>query len=182
MQLCYLSRADIRDLKRDLRILVATNGTLTRVLEVITGEEIAVEIIDQRTHPTSLDFPEFRGPAIGSVVQRRIRLVGERSGTPYVAAESLIAEDDLPTDVRRILAETERPIGEVMLASGMETFKEAAEVWLANVPYWARADDKRGAPVVARRYRTIAANVPIMSITEYFLCGTRTPGQRNSGR
>ncbi|MCV7170353.1 DUF98 domain-containing protein [Mycobacterium manitobense] len=182
MQLCYLSRADIRDLKRDLRILVATNGTLTRVLEVITGEEIAVEIIDQRRHPTSLDFPEFRGSAIGSVVQRRIKLVGRRSGTPFVAAESLIAEDDLPTDVRRILAETKRPIGEVMLASGMETFKEAAEVWLAGVPAWARPDDGRDAPVVARRYRTIASNVPIMSITEYFLCGGRSAIHRHSLR
>ncbi|MCP9271541.1 chorismate--pyruvate lyase family protein [Mycolicibacterium arenosum] len=179
---CRLSAADIKDLKRDLRILLATNGTLTRILEVMADEEIGVEIVDQRTHPMSPDLPGFPASPFGRVVQRRIKLVGRITGAPFVAADSLIAEDRLPVAVRRVFAETNRPIGEVLLASGMETFKEAAEMWLADVPDWVSDDDGRDAQVVARRYRTIAAGVPVMSITEYFLCGARPRVRRNGSR
>ncbi|MGB8206603.1 MAG: chorismate--pyruvate lyase, partial [Mycobacterium sp.] len=37
MTACFLSDEDIRKLDRDLRILIATNGTLSRILTVVAN-------------------------------------------------------------------------------------------------------------------------------------------------
>ena len=47
---CILSGGEIRKLNRDLRILIATNGTLTRILSVVANDEIVVQIIKQQIH------------------------------------------------------------------------------------------------------------------------------------
>jgi len=48
---CILSDEEIRKLNRDLRILIATNGALTRILNVVADDEIVVQIIKQQIHP-----------------------------------------------------------------------------------------------------------------------------------
>jgi chorismate--pyruvate lyase len=176
-ELCYdneigeLSKMELCDLDRDLRILIATNGTLTRILEVMSDEEIRVEIIDQGMSHDSLEIPEFRDLPSGRVLRRQILLMGRSSGVPFVAAESLIATDYLPTAIRKTLAETDRPIGEVILSSGLETFKDPAKVWVADMPGWVprTSDLNSRSKVVARRYRQIAGGLPILLITEFFL-------------
>jgi chorismate lyase len=47
---CFLAGEELHQLNRDLRILIATNGTLTRILGVVTGEEIVVQIVEQQLH------------------------------------------------------------------------------------------------------------------------------------
>jgi chorismate--pyruvate lyase len=47
---CFLTAADICKLNRDLRLLIGTNGTLTRILGIVADEEIFVQIINQKIH------------------------------------------------------------------------------------------------------------------------------------
>ncbi len=44
---CFLSDQS-RKLNRDLRILMAANGTLTRVLNIVADDEVIVQIVKQR--------------------------------------------------------------------------------------------------------------------------------------
>ena len=166
-----LSKERIGKLNRDLRILVATNGTLTRILNVLANEEIVVQIIKQEIHADTSKIPELQNLSIGRILQRDILLKGRNSGIAFVAAESLVAVDLLPPEITSTLLETTRPIGETMAASCIETFKEEAEVWSGGSPDWLAQDgyhlSRKG--VIARRYRNIAGGNPVMIITEYFL-------------
>jgi chorismate lyase len=168
---CVLPDDEIAKLDRDLRILIASNGTLTRVLGIVANDEIVVQIVDQQVHRIAPKITGLEQPPRGRVLQRQILLKGRRSGHPFVAAESLIAIDLLPPAIMTSLTRTEHPIGEVIAASCLETFKETAKVWIGEPPGWlALAGYQSPEPrIVARQYRVIAGGQPAMIITEYFL-------------
>ena len=63
-----LSVDEIRELSRDLRILLATNGTLTRILNVVADEEIVVHIVDQRVHHIAPKVPDLQELPLGRVL------------------------------------------------------------------------------------------------------------------
>ena len=166
---CFLAGEEIHRLNRDLRILVATNGTLTRILGVVADEEIVVQIIEQQIH--SWETAESRQPSAGRTLRRRVLLNGGESGRRFVAAESLIAVDLLPDAISALLTSTQCPIGEIMAAGCLETFKEPAEVWTGEPPDWlVTAESHTLLPrIVGRRYRIIMGGQPVMTVTEYFL-------------
>jgi chorismate-pyruvate lyase len=167
----FLLDHEIRKLSRDLRILIACNGTLTRTLGIVADDEIVVQIVEQQLHGVAPSMPGLEQLPSGRVLQRRILLKGRSSGHPYVAAESLIAVDVLPPAIMKSLTNTEHPIGEIMAASCLESFKEAAEVWRGQPPGWlARAHYQNTQQrIVGRRYRVIAGGQPVIVINEYFL-------------
>ena len=168
---CFLREDEIRKLDRDLRILIASDGTLTRILGIVADDEVVVQIVEQHVHAAAPQISGLEQLPGGRILQRRILLNGRSSGRSFVAAESLVAVDLLPAAITTTLLETERPIGEIMAASALETFKEAADVWIGRPPDWlALAGYQTSAPtIVARRYRVISDGQPAIIITEYFL-------------
>jgi chorismate lyase len=167
----FLRDDEIRKLNRDLRILIASNGTLTRVLGMVANDEIVVQIVEQQVHDRAPTIPGVDDLPSGRVLRRQILLKGRSSGQAFVAAESLIAIDLLPPAIMTTLTTTERPIGEVIDASRLETFKEAAKVWIGQPPGWlALAGYQNSEPrIAARRYRVISGGQTVLIITEYFL-------------
>jgi chorismate--pyruvate lyase len=172
---CFMPEDDIRRLDRDLRILIACNGTLTRILGIVADEEIVVDIVDQQFRGDSPWVPASGPQLNGRVLQRRVFLKGRSSGQAFVAAESLVAVDLLPPAIATRLMNTDHPIGEVMAASSLESFKEAAEVWNGPPPTWlGAAGYQHPEPsIVGRRYRVITGGQPAIVITEYFLRPSR---------
>ena len=168
---CFLPDDEIRKLNRDLRILIASNGTLTRILGIVANDEIVVEIVEQQVHDMAPRISGLEQLPSGRVLQRQILLKGRSSGHPFVAAESLIGIDLLPPAITTSLTETERPIGEVMAASCLESFKEEAKVWIGQPPGWLGLAGYQNseARIVARRYSVISGGQPVIIITEYFL-------------
>lgn len=166
---CFLAGEDIHQFNRDLRILIATNGTLTRILGVVTDDEIVVQIIEQQLH--SCDIAGWEQLQGSRILQRRILLNGRDSGRRFVGAESLIAIDLLPGSIAADLMTTNSPIGEIMAASRLETFKEPADVWIAEPPDWLAAATRQTSPpkTVGRRYRILIGGRPAIIVTEYFL-------------
>jgi chorismate-pyruvate lyase len=174
----FLSDEDIRRLNRDLRILIATDGTLTRMLNIVANDEIVLQVIKQKICPIAQTAHESMQLPSGRVLQRHILLRGRRSGTAYVAAESLIAIDLLPPSIVTSLTTTDLTIGEIMVSSRLETFKETATVWNGALPDWVgndRSQDSQSG-TVARRYRVIAEGLPAIVITEYFLQNVLSDG------
>src|ERR1700761_6757251 len=127
---------DMRKLNRDLRILIASNGTLTRILGIVANDEIVVQIVGQQVHDMAPRISGLEQLPTGRFLQRRILLKGRSSGHAFIAAESLLAIDLLPPAITASLTKTERPIGEVVAASCLETFKEEAKVWIGPPPGW----------------------------------------------
>lgn len=110
---CFLSDQEIRKLNRDLRILIAANGTLTRVLNIVADDEVIVQIVKQRIHDVSPKLSEFEQlgqVGVGRVLQRYIILKGRNSEHLFVAAESLIAIDRLPAAIITRLTQTNDPL------------------------------------------------------------------------
>ena len=167
----FLPDDEIRKLGRDLRILIACNGTLTRVLGIVADDEIVVEIVEQQVHSVAPEIPHVGKLPDSRILQRRILLKGRNSDRAFIAAETLVAVDLLPPAITNTLLETHRPIGEVMAASCLETFKEAADVWVGPHPDWLALAGYQNVEsrIVARRYRVIADGQPAIIITEYFL-------------
>ncbi|SON58608.1 Chorismate pyruvate-lyase [Mycobacterium simulans] len=164
-----LVEEELRELSRDLRMLIATNGTLTGILGVVTDDDIDVEIIEQDSHSTAPKTADCEQLPTGRTVQRRFLLKGRRSGHPFVAVEALIAVDLLPPALATSLTTTNRPLCELMIRSGIETYRETAKVWMAELPVWAiSGEDQDSLPAVARRYRTFIGRQPTLTITEYF--------------
>ena len=168
---CFLRDDEIQELNRDLRILISCNGTLTRTLGIVADDDIVVQIVEQQVQEAASRMPDLDQLPSGRLLQRRIFLKGRSSGHPLIAAESLVAVDSLPPAITTSLTETELPIGEIMAASCLETFKEAAKVWIGPPPGWlAVAGYQSPEPrIVGRRYRVIADGQPVIIITEYFL-------------
>jgi chorismate lyase len=167
----FLPDGEIQKLNRDLRILIACNGTLTRTLGIVANDEIVVQIVEQQVQSMASTMPDFEQLPSGRVLQRRIFLNGRSSGHSFVAAESLVAIDLLPPAITTSLTKTHRPIGEIMAASCLETFKETAKVWIGQPPDWlAVAGYESSKPrIVGRRYRVMSGGQPVIVITEYFL-------------
>src|ERR1700761_5096923 len=85
---CFLPDDEIRKLNRDLRILIASNGTLTRILGIVANDEIVVQIVEQQVHGVAPRMPGLEQLPSGRVLQRQILLKGRSSGDAFVAAES----------------------------------------------------------------------------------------------
>jgi chorismate-pyruvate lyase len=168
---CFLAAAEICKLNRNLRLLIGTNGTLTRILGIVADEEIIVQIINQKIHRRAPEKAGLWQLAGDSILQRQVLLKGRSSGQQYVAAESLVSVDLLPRALTASLTETECPIGEIMAAGRLETFKEPADVWIGDAPDWLVAQRYRAPQprTVGRRYRIISGGRPVIIITEYFL-------------
>jgi chorismate lyase len=165
----YLSADEIDQLNRDLRIVLASNGTLTRTLKAVYDDEISVSVIKQEIADGPTTPPESGALPLEQLLRRQVALNGRTSGALFVAAESLIAINCLPSSTIAALMETKRPLGEVLAASRLETFKESAQVWIGNPPEWVPLATKdMDSRIVARRYRIIAQRRPLVTITEYF--------------
>jgi chorismate lyase len=162
---------EIRQLDRDLRILIASDGTLTRALGILADDEIVVQIVEQHVVGEAPKIAGLDQLPTGRFLQRRILLNGRDSGRSFIAAETLVAIDLLPPAITATLLDTQLPIGEIMAANCLETYKEAADVWVGRPPNWVALAGYQNSEsrVVARRYRVIADRQPVIIITEYFL-------------
>jgi hypothetical protein len=79
MSIFYLTDEDIGKFNRDLRMLIATNGTRARVLEVASNDEIVLQLIKQQIHRSSTKIPEFKGSAMSRVLRRQVLPSGRRN-------------------------------------------------------------------------------------------------------
>jgi chorismate-pyruvate lyase len=150
------------------RILLITDGTLTEILEAYFCERISLVKLSQRviaatTSDTLLD------PIPGeSLIERKILLQGERTGTNYVYAESLVAVDRLPSAFREGL-NSHTPLGRLWLEHRLETFKQMHEVHCQPADglchYFEHAEPE---PLLVRTYRVLSGGRVVMVISEYF--------------
>ncbi|BBX96732.1 chorismate--pyruvate lyase family protein [Mycobacterium lacus] len=177
----FLRDEEIRQFSRDLRILLATNGTLTRILSILANEEVIAQVVNQDIHdsaPEATDperFPKRR------TIHRQVLLKGRSSGKLLVVAESLTSVDLAPSEFIENLTEISYPVGELLLANRIEAFKETPKFWTCALPDWLDVDEypNLSRQAVARRYRVIISGQPAIAITEYFpesifACSTKT--------
>ena len=151
------------------RILLATDGTLTHILEAYADELVRLVKLSQSLvtepaarKPFDLDDDE-------RALRRVILLQGATSGVTFIHADSVVMLDRLPAGVADALLTTERPIGKLLAERRTETFREIAGAWEeCHEPIAAHFGLTAQDPLLARTYRIVAGGRPLAWITETF--------------
>jgi chorismate-pyruvate lyase len=151
------------------RAVLATDGTLSTLIEAYTGDTIAVRKLSERTCPARAAARGLHLSPHDEVLERTVLLRGANRLGPIVFAITRLVLDRLEDRVREALLTTEAPIGKLLLASHTETFRELLDVsaepagdagsFLAVEPT---------APLLVRTYRIVAGGRPLMTVTEKF--------------
>ncbi|NAZ85287.1 chorismate--pyruvate lyase family protein [Kineococcus indalonis] len=145
------------------RMVMTTDGTVTAILAHAVGERIVLG--GTARHRLAAPGPaaaHLRLPAGAPVELRTVQLVGERTGTRYVRAETLVSTAALPPAFREDLARGTETIGRLLRAHRLETYREVVD---------ARVSPAEG--TCRRTYTVSAGGVPVLLITERFEAACR---------
>lgn len=151
---------DVSALPAFLRVLLATDGTVTKSLEAYFWEPVEVVTVEQGYCVLLKGDSHMGLPAESRVLQRSVRLQGQVSKVVYAWASSLIQTEHLPIAVREGLEQQRLGIGELLRECGLETYREVLEV----------GEDPKGinGPSVWRSYLIRQSARPLVKITECF--------------
>src|SRR5438128_1395160 len=97
------------------RVLLMNDGTLTDALEAAFLEPIALVKLAIDLHDTAHPFPLIDLPAGSAIMERKILLRGETTGTTYIYAESTLALDRLDPTFRDQLVNSKLPLGRLWI-------------------------------------------------------------------
>lgn len=160
---------DLSGLSVSQRILLITDGTVTHVLEAMTGEPIALVKLAQSSGLAPAADPELGVGDGEEVIWRRVLLQGSVSKTNYLFADSVIMPRRLHPRLYHDLVHTSEPIGRLLALSRIETFRELVSWGVAPAGeiaghFGIEPDDM----LISRTYRMLCQRQPIMVITEKF--------------
>jgi chorismate-pyruvate lyase len=145
------------------KTLLITDGTVTQLLEVFTGENIRVEKLEHRLvqgGPALLCI----GPA-EPVLSRVILLRGP--ARPYMYAHSWLVPARMPGDMQVAMRDTDVPIGQLWKASRLETYREIVQYHREEDPAVAQLLGSSG-PLLSRSYLIHTGGRPMGLIVEKF--------------
>lgn len=151
-----------------LRVLLTTDGTVTKSLEAYFWEPVAVERIAQQTVAAAQDIPMLDTRAGAAVIARKVRLKGTQRGDVYAYAESTLRLDALPANLRDDILAERIGIGELLRERGLETYREILDVGSEVNPVLSGIFEIPVDKVVYRTYRIFLNHAPAILITEKF--------------
>ena len=153
-----------------LRVLLVTDGTVTKFLEAYLWEPISVEQCIQKEILLEHDVPLLEEKKGGKILLRRILLRGVKTGRVYAFAESLIRNHLLEKDIQKDLFEGRLGIGELLRDRHLETYREILEFGRekAGEELASYFKIKNSDLIYYRRYRITIKGVPVILITEKF--------------
>ncbi|MFT7559125.1 MAG: chorismate-pyruvate lyase [Flavobacteriales bacterium] len=144
-----------------LRVLLTTDGTVTKTLESYFWEPVQVQCISQSRQIASEAIESIEVECGDSYLQRRVSLVGEHSGNCYATADSRINTALLPVDITEALEANTLGIGELLRESGLETYRELLAIGFSH-------DDDDTRYRIERSYRIVMGSHPCIEIIEFF--------------
>jgi chorismate-pyruvate lyase len=152
-----------------LRLLFTSDGTVTDMLQAICGEKIHARKMTQDVSPAERPIDALEIAPGELVMSRRVLLQGERTGTDYVYADSMIAFDRLDIRFQQGLLNSDTPIGRLWRENRLEIFKEILDVRETAAGHLAAYfGTSAGDSLIVRTSRVFMAGRPAMLITEHF--------------
>jgi chorismate-pyruvate lyase len=161
--------SDLSHLSPLQRIILISNGTLTKLLENLIGEQLTVLKLQENIESTQNEIPYLELLANQQIIQRKICLQGQNSKKNWLYAESIIVPDRLSELFRQDLLESQIPIGKLWAKHRIEMFKELSQPFEESAGQLAThfgiaAEDI----LLGRTYRIFSNQQPIMMLTEKF--------------
>jgi len=149
------------DVPACLRICAGTDGSVTQLLEVLTGKTIEVRTLGQGIIKATPDIAKLLDIEAGDEVNSRLVTL-DAGGTIYVLAKSLAPVKRMPQGVRDDLMKADIPIGRILREHKLETRRDILKMEIV------RQDFFGDIPVLSREYRIIYENKVLMWINECF--------------
>ena len=150
------------------RILFATDGAITHILEAYAREPVDLVTLSSRLADTS----DLRGLGVadGERALRRISLLrGATTGRVFVHGESVVIVDRLPRAAGDELVRLGGGLLDVLSRHGIGTFRETVDAWDGEDPaVAARLGVGAGDVLVGRTYHVVVGGRPVAWITERF--------------
>lgn len=160
---------DFSELSLLQRMLMMTDGTLTKMLETYAQEHLDVVKLYEEDIILAHNIDAMHLVAGDKVSKRNILLKGRTSRRNWLYAESIIVHERLPEAFQEELLLSRVPIGKLWKKYKLETYKEPLTYCresAENVFFY--FDLHRTDPVLSRTYVAHSGNKPIMMITEKF--------------
>jgi beta-ribofuranosylaminobenzene 5'-phosphate synthase len=158
-------------LSRVQKILLGTDGSITRILEVITGGLVRITTLSQEVVPATREVAEDLRIREGDPVNHRVvRIEEAEKGRCLLHAVSDAPMDRLPPAFREDLMRADIPIGKILARHRVEARREIldARVIPSAMEHAALFGTFRKEPLLARRYRIIHQGEPLILIEEQF--------------
>ncbi len=144
-----------------LRICAGTDGSVTQLLEVLTGKSVEVKTLEQRVIKATQEVAGLLEIDEGDEVNERLVTLSA-GGTIYVLAKSLAPLKRMPQPVRDDLMRADIPIGRILREHKLETRRDILNMEIV------RQDFFGDVPVLSREYRIIYENEVLIWINECF--------------
>lgn len=149
---------DLAKLSAWMRILLVTDGTVTKTLEAMFWEPVNVQLLQQSY---------ISGPAGVEVLERDVILVGENTNTEYVFARSYLNTALMPEELVLALKSGERGIGWLLRQMITEQYRDIVEIGYSNT--LVKSDIPEGyEKAVFRTYCINVGGERLMQISEHF--------------
>lgn len=149
-------KLDLRPLPPILRVLLSTDGTVTKTLEAYYWE--AIEVLNVKQEQITLDQAQAHLPtqAGEKVLERAVELRGQQSGRCYTRARSLIRLQVLPEVIRQQLLDGRIGIGELLREKQLESYRQLVDLGQLDKAH------------IFRTYQIIISHQPALLVTEIF--------------
>lgn len=150
-----------KDVPACLRICAGTDGSVTLLLELLTGKTIYVKTLEQDVIKASPNIAELLEIKEGDEVNNRLVTLSA-DGIVYVLAKSLSAIKRMPKDVRSDLMRADIPIGKILREHKLETRRDILKMEFVHSDFFGDV------PVISREYKIIYKGKVLMWINESF--------------
>ena len=152
------------DLSLFQRILLATDGTVTDLIGLYTGESIRVKKLEQSIRLDTAP-PALRCSEPTRLLHRRILLAGAAKNFLY--ADSTFVFERFSESIQQQLLNTDKPIGLMWKDERLETYREIIDQRIeTSAEVAAHFDLPATADFVSRTYLIHHNGKPLGSITE----------------
>ncbi|CAG1000878.1 MAG: Chorismate pyruvate-lyase [Candidatus Methanoperedens nitroreducens] len=149
------------DIPACLRICAGTDGSVTQLLEVLTGKSVKVETISQGVIKATREIARLLDIETGEDVNDRLVTL-KVDDIVYVLAKSLAPINRMPEAVRADLMRADIPIGKILREHKLETRRDILKMEIVHRNFFGEL------PVLSREYKIIYENAVLMWINECF--------------
>ncbi|MFA5255022.1 MAG: chorismate pyruvate-lyase family protein, partial [Methanoregula sp.] len=162
---------DVGRLSPVQKILLGTDGSVTQLLESVTGHPVAVRTREQAVVPADALAAERLRIALGDDVNNRVvELLDSATGEVLVYATSQTPVARLDPEFRDDLMKADIPIGKIIESHHIEARREilSARVSPAQDDTSSIFSICKNEPLLSRQYQIIHSGEPLIFIEEQF--------------
>lgn len=150
-----------RDIPSSLRICAGTDGSVTQLLEVLTGKTVNVRTKEQSIIKAAPDVAKLLNIETGDNVNRRIVTLNVEKMV-FVLAKSLAPIERMPHGMKDDLMQADIPIGKILRDYRLETRRDILNIEIVHRDFFGDIS------VISREYNIIYHKKTLMWINECF--------------